>query len=148
MWKLEPTPELAEKIAVYIRQGVFDWVAAVASGMRRSKFREWMRSEDPKFAYFQYKIETAMAEARVACETVIAVKEPLAWLMKGPGRERPDAPGWTSSVAVTGKDGGALEQIVEQKPKEDYSRLTVEDMKQMRVLRAKLYGTDDGEPSE
>lgn len=140
MYRVECTPELAEDVARYIRAGVFDWVAAAAVGISKQTFWTWSRSDKEEHAFFRAKVEEARAQARAKCEIVVHEKDPLAWLMRGPGRDRPDAPGWASQVAVTGKNGGALEQVITQadKPVEDYSKLTVEELRQLRALREKV----------
>ena len=34
---------------------------------------------------------------------------PVTWLRYGPGRDRPDAPGWTDQRQLTGPDSGPME---------------------------------------
>lgn len=134
-----PDPQTTKNITAFVRAGAFQWVAAVASGVSRAKFAEWMTGQTMEELEFQQAVNEAAAQARVAQETKVAATKPLAWLLRGPGRERPGEPGWTSQVAVTGPKGGALEQIVTQtaQPEEDYSGFTVEELRTLRDLREK-----------
>jgi len=97
------TPERQQRIISYIRAGAFDWVAAEANGIHRQTFWEWIkRGEDAharpqteRYAEFAYAVREARAEARLSAEVEVKRGEPLSWLMKGPGRDRPGEPGWT-----------------------------------------------------
>jgi hypothetical protein len=102
------TPDLAQRILRYIRDGAFDWVAAEANGVSRRTFWEWVRrgeGEDPDrpqtpfYAEFASQVREARAEARYSAEVEVKRGEPLSWLMKGPGRDRPGEPGWTDRPA-------------------------------------------------
>lgn len=95
-------PEARHKITAYIRAGSFDWVAARAAGISAATFYNWMRrgeAGEPVFAEFFDDVQQARAEARLATEVEVKVKEPLAWLRYGPGRDRPGEPGWTDRPA-------------------------------------------------
>jgi hypothetical protein len=107
------TPELQQRIVSYIRAGAFDWVAAEANGVSRKTFWEWLargegedpdRPQTPLYAEFVEQVRAARAEARLSAEVEVKRGEPLSWLMKGPGRHQPDAPGWTSGDG----DGAAV----------------------------------------
>jgi hypothetical protein len=107
------TPDLAQRIVSYVRAGAFDWVAAEANGVSRKTFSEWLargEGEDPdrpqtsQYAEFAEQVRAARAEARLSAEVEVKRGEPLSWLMKGPGRHQPDAPGWTSGDG----DGAAV----------------------------------------
>jgi hypothetical protein len=99
------TPDLAQRILSYIREGAFDWVASEANGVSRTTFYEWVsrgegtdpdRPQTPFYAEFARQVREARAEARHSAEVEVKRGEPLAWLMKGPGRDRPGEPGWTN----------------------------------------------------
>jgi hypothetical protein len=95
-------PELRQQIVESIRGGSFDWVAARANGIPARTFYHWMErgeSGEAEFAEFWQAVQTARAESRLAAEQDVKRKEPLAWLMKGPGRDRPGEPGWTDRPA-------------------------------------------------
>ncbi len=105
--------EIQRTIVEYIRAGAFDYVASQAAGIDVSTFRRWMeRGKGGRAPYkaFAAAVAQARAEARVAAEIEVRRDNPLAWLRFGPGRERPDAPGWTQSVRHehSGPEGGAI----------------------------------------
>jgi len=96
--KTKLTPELQRTIVSYIRAGAFDWVAAQAAGIHQDTFYHWLNlgtQGRAPFSEFSDAIAQARAESRLAAEVEVRRDEPLAWLMKGPGRDRPGEPGWT-----------------------------------------------------
>jgi hypothetical protein len=103
------TPERQQRIVSFIRAGAFDWVAAEANGVDRRTFFEWVqrgdaehpdREQTDRYAQFAHAVREARAEARLSAEVEVKRGEPLAWLMKGPGRDRPSEPGWTERPAT------------------------------------------------
>ena len=82
-----------------IRDGVFPYIAAQAHGVPKSTFFDWLRRGEIEkrrpFLELSDKVRQAAAGARVQAERVVFKDNPFAWLRYGPGRERPDAPGWT-----------------------------------------------------
>ncbi|MCG3177535.1 MAG: hypothetical protein MOGMAGMI_02509 [Candidatus Omnitrophica bacterium] len=93
-----------------IRQGAFDWVAAQAAGIAPTTFREWMargEGRDPErpptneYAAFAAQVRQARAAARSKAEITVRQDNPLAWLRYGPGRDKPNEPGWTESAQVS-----------------------------------------------
>lgn len=142
-----PDLQTTENICRYVKAGAFQWVAAVASGVSKAKFAEWMSGETIEEREFQIKVQEAAAQARVRAEVIIADKKPLAWLLRGPGRERPGEPGWTSQMAVTGAKGGPLEQVITAaQPEEDYTKLTPDEMRTLRALRDKVRAREPAVP--
>lgn len=107
------TSEIQRTIVEYIRADAFDYIASQAAGIDVSTFRRWLERDrggrDP-YRSFAAEVAKARAEARVAAEIEVRRDNPLAWLRYGPGRERPDAPGWTQSVRHehSGPEGGAI----------------------------------------
>ena len=103
-WKW--TAEVEETICNFVRAGGFPHVAAEAAGVPRAVFAEWMRrgaaprvtSRNKRFVGFRAAVERARAEARLAAEIRVHREAALAWLRQGPGKERPDNPGWTQAV--------------------------------------------------
>jgi hypothetical protein len=97
------TPEIEQRILSFIRAGGFPWVAAEGAGIPRKVFRLWLRRGQKKGArklyrrFYQSVIE-ARAQARLTAELETRKKDPRFWLVRGPGREQPDAPGWTNPV--------------------------------------------------
>ncbi len=93
------TPEVHRQVVAYFRAGSFEWVAAEAAGVSKSTFHRWLQrgATETRGAYhaFAEEVRQAKAQARVAAETEVRRTNPVAWLRYGPGRERPDEPGWT-----------------------------------------------------
>jgi len=95
----ELTPEVHAKIARHIRAGAFDWVAACACGISSATFYRWMQwgaEGRAEFREFREDVLTARAEARVVAEIEVRKTSPFNWLRYGPGRDRPEEPGWTA----------------------------------------------------
>lgn len=66
---------------------------------------EWqaLNPKEEMFREFREEIEQASREARVHAEIDVRKTKPLDWLLKGPGRNRPDDPGWSQSLELAGK---------------------------------------------
>jgi len=95
------TPELQTTICGYILSGGYPHVAAEATGIPREVFDGWMRrararAPTKKYRLFYEAIVQARGQVRLAAEAKALTKDPLAWLKCGPGKETPDAPGWTN----------------------------------------------------
>lgn len=113
--KVKITPEIIDRVCEAIANGAFAWVAARAAGISTFAHGEWLRrgldpDDDPIFAEYRERVETAKAIARQHVERRVSVEHPLQWLARGPGRDEgnPDEPGWLpekSSVEVSGKNG-------------------------------------------
>jgi hypothetical protein len=101
------TPTRQRLICSFLRSGSYPFVAAEAAGIPRERFIYWMNNRKP----FREAVLAAMAEARLTAESKVFATNPLAWLKHGPGKETPEAAGWTNpsrGPATTGKDGGKL----------------------------------------
>jgi hypothetical protein len=131
------TPEVREKILQYIRAGAFEWVAAQAAGIGRATFYRWMRDPRAEYQVFADDVRQAHAVVRVTAEVEVRKMDPLAWLRIGPGRSKQDEPGWTEQVAITGPNGGPV-QTEQVEPSLDLSKLTDEELAQLRGLQAKI----------
>ena len=106
-------PEVHQKIVGLVRAGAFETQAARAAGIDPSTLRRWKergRGRSGPFREFLEDLERAAGEARVIAEARVFNENPGMWLRLGPGRERPDEPGWTESVKHehSGPDGGAI----------------------------------------
>ena len=118
------TPEIHHLMIQYIRAGAFETQAARACGIHPSTLRRWKkrgRREPGPYREFAEDLEAALGEARVIAESRVFSENPLAWLRWGPGRERPDEPGWTESVRLqhSGPDGNAVTiQMIQEYVKE------------------------------
>jgi hypothetical protein len=96
------TPALQQQLCAYLRAGAYPHVAAEACGVPREVFDDWLRRGTARPArepYRSFAAETrqAMAQARAGAEVQTLQKSPVTWLKNGPGRERPGAPGWTTT---------------------------------------------------
>jgi hypothetical protein len=111
------TPQLEEKILVWVRSGAYPNVAAAAEGVSLDVFERWRvwgtrKSPRPikRYQQFAANLLSAAGFARVRAEIKVLEKDPKGWLLCGPGRERPDRPGWSTAVkaAAAEQDGGNL----------------------------------------
>jgi hypothetical protein len=99
------TDALESRILLWIRSGAFPHTAAAAEGVPLKVFERWLawgtrRSPPPRRRYqrFARNVEQAAGLCRVRAEIKILQKDPKLWLLSGPGRERPDCPGWSSAT--------------------------------------------------
>lgn len=113
------TPRRARLLVEAIREGAFDWVAAEAAGIARRTFYEWLEKgeagQEP-FARLAADVRQARAEARIGAERSVYKQRPATWLTKGPGRERPGAPGWTApypGARALAEAGQEVERVLE-----------------------------------
>ena len=98
------TDAIEHRILVWIRSGVYPHVAAEAEGVPRQVFFRWLalgthRSPPPgpRYRRFAENVRQAAAIGRLRVEIRALEKDPKFWLLSGPGKERPDNPGWTSA---------------------------------------------------
>ena len=86
-------PPLIDAIVSKIRIGVYPYVAAMAAGVGKSSFYEWMQKGTRKGARgiyrdFADRVIAASGIARSHAEVRVFRDQPLAWLKSGPaGRE-------------------------------------------------------------
>lgn len=128
------TPDVHDGIITLIKGGMFAWVAAGRQGipnftftkwmdrgkrewaefeMRREAFEEGTIEEAPecsRYAAFWFDVVQARAYARSVAEMKVFKENPLAWLTKGPGRDRVGEPGWTerTQTELSGPGGGPI----------------------------------------
>ncbi len=107
------SPETHRAIVAAVRAGSFDWIAAEASGISKATLKRWMRlgetTRREPYRTFATDVRQARAQARLSAELEVRRNEPFAWLRFGPGRERPDEPGWTETREV--KHSGTFDVI-------------------------------------
>ena len=83
-----------------IGNGSFPYIAAQSVGIPKSAFYAWVqKGESGRGLYRELwdKSRTAVAVSRTDAEARVFRDTPFQWLCYGPGRERPDEPGWTES---------------------------------------------------
>jgi hypothetical protein len=111
------TPEIEQRILSFIRAGGFPWVAAEGAGIPRKVFRLWLRRGKKRGArklyrrFYQSVIE-ARAQARLTAELETRKKDPRFWLVRGPGREQPGAPGWTNPVKPIQREKASQQDLL------------------------------------
>lgn len=101
--RVKLTPELENQILASIRMGGYPHVAAAAWGVPEWLWDQWMQwgaKRNPRQPYknFHQKVEQAKAQARLKAEMAAMENDPRFWLKNGPGKERPDSPGWAAMV--------------------------------------------------
>lgn len=84
----------------YIRNGAYDWVAAQAVGIDPSTFARWMlegmlETAEAPIRQFYVSVCEAKASARITAEVEVKRDNPQFWLRCGPGKTKPNQPGWT-----------------------------------------------------
>lgn len=97
------------QIVAFIRAGAFPNMAAEAAGVPAEIFNEWMARGCPlnrppnwkphkRYTPLWQQVRQAVGQARVSAEVDARNKDPLRWLLQGPGKEQPDVPGWSQTV--------------------------------------------------
>lgn len=84
----------------YIRNGAYDWVAAQAVGIDPATFQRWMKdggleTAEAPIRQFYSSVCEAKASARITAEVEVKRDNPQFWLRCGPGKTKPNQPGWT-----------------------------------------------------
>jgi hypothetical protein len=103
------TPEAQNEIVAFIRAGSFPHVAAEAAGIPAFVFRRWLALGNPDgrrrgwrphplYTPLWNAVRQATAQARVLAETNAMRDLTARWLMHGPGKEQPNASGWSQAV--------------------------------------------------
>jgi hypothetical protein len=109
------TTEIAREITAYIRSGTFPLVAAEGVGVPAEVFLDWMarggkqRAREP-YRTFAREVRRAAALSRLLAESQAYKKDPRFWLSHGPGRDRPNYPGWAGEIRPNSTDGPVPEQ--------------------------------------
>ena len=114
------TPDVQSAICRYILSGGFPHIAAEAVGVPREVFHRWLllaRARRPrrKYRLFYEAVMQARAQVRLAAEGKALVKDALAWLKFGPGKDTVDPPGWTNPArALPQEDAQAANLLLRQ----------------------------------
>lgn len=95
------TDDTERSILSFIRAGGFAHVAAEAAGVPREEFDEWLARPGRRYRAFALAVRQAEAQARLRVEVAVLDARPLDWLKSGPGKPRPDFPGWTAAARAT-----------------------------------------------
>jgi len=82
------TPEIQEELVAAIKDGSFLTTAAKNAGISRYTLRDWLESDDPRYAEFQTRILKAQGAAGLAREREAFQNDYKFWLLCGPCRER------------------------------------------------------------
>lgn len=129
-----PPPAVVDSMCAMIIQGTFPWVAAAACGIGRGALKRLQEiNEDVAHA-----IETAHGTARASAEMRVYASNPEFWLQKGPGKQRPDAPGWGEERALTGAGGADLPPSVTVNNTLHISVATNEELEQLEEIYAQI----------
>ena len=144
--KTRLTTEIIDAIAERIRQGTFPYIAAQSVGVARSTFYDWIgRGESGRkpFSELLDKVREASAAARHDAESRVFQEKPLEWLRLGPGRSKPNEPGWTDTKVVAGDPERPIEHHHERlgtlRSLPDRIRVPA----RRRRLRSRVDGTQD-----
>jgi hypothetical protein len=102
------TPEVQNDIVAFLRAGGFPHVACEAAGIPAHVFERWLFIGSPvgrRPGWKPHKLYTPLwhgvmesrAIARAAAEVEAHQRQAVRWLLQGPGKERPEVPGWSQA---------------------------------------------------
>lgn len=129
------TAEVERTILQHIELGAFPRAAAQAAGITAATFDQWMRHTGEEYQSFQSKINQASMAARVQAELLVKVSDPKFWLTHGPGRDKPEEPGWgPAKQQIEGKISHAHMHIA---PQWDLSKLSDEELDLLDKMTSK-----------
>jgi hypothetical protein len=125
-----PSPQVVDSMCALILQGCFPWVAASAVGIGRQALKHLQETNED----VMHAIETSHGTARASAEMRVYASNPEFWLQKGPGKQRPDAPGWGEERALTGAGGADLPAPVTTNNHLSISVATNDELEQLEQL--------------
>jgi hypothetical protein len=148
LFELEPDRALI--VLEALRNGASPFTAMRAAGWGAQSYYRWQEharaGKEPFAAYFE-QVYQAMAEARARAEQTLTMKNPEAYLTRGPGR--------LSEIAGDGQwaeskgSNVTVQTAVLSQPTEgahDLDRLSVDELKALEAILAKASrGGPDGE---
>ncbi len=122
--KRKPVPltdTLIQGICTRVRAGAFEHVAAGSLGVPLTTFEAWLRQGQRQNGALLKRrlvreLQAARAHARFMAEMEMRRDDPKCWLLHGPGKETPTAPGWSAlarAAAQSDRDGLPLLQRAE-----------------------------------
>lgn len=102
--------ETYAKMLLLIRAGVFKHQVAKGFGVTTTTFNIWLErgrndieaNRLTPYSQLVLDVEQAEGTARIQMELRIAETNPEFWLRNGPGKTKPNEPGWTDTQAVEG----------------------------------------------
>lgn len=98
--------DLYERMLQFIRLGAYDYQVAAAMGVAPDTFARWMRNgaraKKGLYRRFYRDVIAARGQSRVLAEMTVRRDDPKFWLTHGPGKTKPDQPGWTDTIVVSG----------------------------------------------
>lgn len=120
------SPEVMRSIAENVSMGAYFNVAVRAAGIAIRTAQTWRKKgdeflnlieagrqdeisiDDFKYVQFAQAIMQAEGVARLKAEQIVYAGDPRFWLRVGPGRDKPDDPGWSERVEHSGPGGKGI----------------------------------------
>jgi hypothetical protein len=132
------TPERMQTIKEKIEAGAYPWVATVSTGVNKKTYYNWLAHPGEPYESFRAMVEEAEATARHSAEIRVHQAKPDLWLQKGPGKDKPNEPGWTDQQTV--QIQGTIDVVSHTKL--DLSALTEEELVLLERITSKLVGPE------
>jgi hypothetical protein len=114
--RLPLTPMQQQQIVAAIRAGGFTQVAAESFGLSPVELDACLRRGQAKRSRLRSlanDLRQAAAQARLRAEMTVFAAEPRIWLEHGPGRDRPDHPGWSTAVKPVGETALSVNALLD-----------------------------------
>lgn len=136
----------------YIRNGAYDWVAAQAVGIDPATFQRWMKdggleTAEAPIRQFYSSVCEAKASARITAEVEVKRDNPQFWLRCGPGKTKPNQPGWTDdkpdSIANQLLGSGSNSGLLDSSDSGESQQVTIIQNQQVLVMGDALKILDD-----
>ncbi len=144
---LKLTQEIQDTIVKFIRAGSYLETAARAAGISKVTLYSWMNRAhrgEPDFILFMNSVEKAMAEVEIAQVAGLLQAGGEHWQARAWWLERTKSKKFGRQVRVEGDEDNPLNVRVEDK-RIDLDKLSVEELRELKRLRAKVRVSDDDE---
>ena len=96
---MRDAPEVYQRIMMFIEQGAYDYIAAECFGITKQTWDKWMargrKAQEGYYRKFFLDVTQASSRARLVAEISVFKDDPKFYLMNGPGKTKPDRPGWS-----------------------------------------------------